>query len=387
LWQGSNPTEPTFHPTHTVLARSIVRALASHTMANENNITILHQTITGFDLNRTRIAPLILIIAAIALIGLWQSGVDDRVYEPAPGESEHPTLEKVDDYPLYVLRLEGDYGFTEYLATGRLGARFTRPSPSCTCLATATEEGTIFGRNFDFPPNPTLLLYTDPPDGYASVSMVDLGYFGYSMANPPDPDGDIEILKGTPYLPFDGMNEHGLAVGMAAISHAEPPHDPEKVIIGEIQAIRLLLDRARDVEEAIGLLEAFNIEMEDPPIHYLLADRSGASAIIEFVAGEMKVIRGDEPWQVITNFIVTGSTAPTQAPCDRYRAAYDGLSSSEGRVSTAEAMELLEGSSQTSTIWSTVYNLETGEVDIVMGGNYDQVHTFQAPCEPADGQR
>jgi hypothetical protein len=100
----------------------------------------------------------------------------------------------------------------------------------------------------------------------------------------------------------------------------------------------------------------------------------------------MKIIRGGEPWQVITNFIITGSTAPTQAPCDRYRAAYDGLSSAEGRVSMAEAMELLEGSSQTSTIWSTVYNLETGEVNIVMGRNYDRVHTFQVPREPADGQ-
>jgi hypothetical protein len=337
--------------------------LAHHITANENDITILHQTITGLDLNRTRITPLILVIIAIGLIGILQSGVDDRVYEPAPGESEHPLLEKVDDYPLYVLRLEGDYGFSEYLTTGRMEVRLTRPSHSCTCLATATEDGTIFGRNFDFPPNPVLLLYTDPPDGHASVSMVDLGYFGYRM------------------------NEHGLAVGMAAISQAEPSHDREKVTIGEIQAIRLLLDRARDVEEAIGLLEAYNIEMEEPAIHYLVADRSGASAIVEFVGEEMKVIRGGETWQVITNFVITGSTAPTQAPCDRYRAAYDGLSTAEGRVSMAEAMELLEGSSQTSTIWSTVYNLETGEINIVMGGNYDRVYTFQAPCEPADGQR
>ena len=338
-------------------------------------------------MKRAHFAPLILVIIAAGLIWVWQSGVDDGVYEPAPGDSESPLLEKVDDYPLYVLRLEGDYGFSEYLTTGRMGVRLTNPSPSCTCFASGAEGEAIFGRNFDFPANPALLLYTDPPDGYASVSMVDLGYFGYSMVKLPDPDGDIESLGGTPYLPFDGMNEHGLAVGMAAISHAEPPYDPEKVTIGEIQAIRLLLDRARDVEEAIGLLEAFNIRMEDPPVHYLVADRSGASAIIEFVGGEMKLIRGGEPWQVITNFIVTGSTVPTQAPCDRYRAVYDGLSSAEGRVSMAEAMELLERSSQGSTIWSTVYNLETGEVDIVMGGDYDRVHSFQAPCERADVER
>jgi len=337
-------------------------------------------------LKRTQIVPLILVIAVIGLVGLWQSVVNNWVDEPTPGESGSLPLEKVDGYPLYVLRLEWDYGFSEYLRTGRLDVRFTSLSPSCTCLAAGAEGEALFGRNFDFPANPALLLYTDPPDGYASVSMVDLGYFGYSMSNLPDPDRGIENVEALPYLPFDGMNEHGLAVGMAAIPHAEPPHDPGKVTIGEIQVIRLLLDRARDVEEALGLLGAYNVEMTDPHIHYLVADRSGASAIVEFVGGEMKVIRGGEPWQVMTNFIVTGSMAPAGAPCERYRSAYGELSSAEGRVSMEEAMELLEGSSQSSTIWSTVYNMETGEVHIVMGGNYGQVHEFQAPSVPAEEQ-
>jgi len=347
----------------------------------ENDLTISRRNITGFRLKRTQIAPLLLVIAVTGFLGLWQSVVNNRVDDQTTMESGTP-LEKVDDYPLYVLRLEGDYGFSEYLRTGRLEVRFTRPSPSCTCLA----AGAIFGRNFDFPANPALLLYTDPPDGYASVSMVDLGYFGYSMTNLPDPDRGIGNVEALPYLPFDGMNEHGLAVGMAAISHAEPPHDPGKVTIGEIQVIRLLLDRARDVEEAIDLIGAYNVQMTEPNIHYLVADCSGASAIVEFVDGEMKVIRGGEPWQVITNFVVTGSAAPAGAPCERYRSAYDGLSSAGGRVSVEGAMELLEGSSQSSTIWSTVYDMKTGEVHIVMGGNYALVHTFQAPSVPAEEQ-
>jgi penicillin V acylase-like amidase (Ntn superfamily) len=28
-----------------------------------------------------------------------------------------------------------------------------------------------------------------------------------------------------PYLPFDGMNEHGLAIGMAAVPESTMPHD------------------------------------------------------------------------------------------------------------------------------------------------------------------
>ena len=299
--------------------------------------------------------------------------------------SSGPTgFEKVDDYPLYVMRFEGDYGFSEYLKTGRLDAGFTDGSaPSCTVFAALGTGGDpIAGRNFDFPRNPALLLFTDPPDGYASVSMVNLGYFGYSMSRLPDPEEGLEGLKMTPYLPFDGMNEHGLVVGMAAIPHAEPPHDPDKGTIGEIQVIRLLLDRAKDVDEALELLGGYNIELAEPAVHYIVADRSRNSAIIELVGGEVRVLRSDEPWQVMTNFVIHGSGAPGAVLCPRYRSAYDELRESGGQVSMGEAMSILEGASQGSTIWSIVYNVETGEVNVAMGGEYEKVLTFHLSPPP-----
>ncbi|HUV35277.1 MAG TPA: carcinine hydrolase/isopenicillin-N N-acyltransferase family protein, partial [Candidatus Desulfaltia sp.] len=81
---------------------------------------------------------------------------------------------------------------------------------------------------------------------------------------PPD-GGGLESLTTAPYMPFDGMNEAGLVVAMAAISHAEPPRDSGKVTLDEIGVIRLLLDRAATVEEALGLLGEYNVEMVDPP--------------------------------------------------------------------------------------------------------------------------
>ena len=293
-------------------------------------------------------------------------------------------FEKVDDYPLYVMRFNGGYGFSEYLKTGRLNARFSDGfAPSCTVFAAVgTDEDPIVGRNFDFPQNPALLLFTDPPDGFASVSMVDLGYFGYSMSHLPDPEEGLEGLEMTPYLPFDGMNEHGLVVGMAAIPHAEPPLDPRKVSIGEIQVIRLLLDRAKNVDEGIELIKEFNVEMTEPNIHYLLADRMGNSAIVEFVSGEMKILRSDEPWQVITNFVIHGLGTLNDVSCSRYSSAYDTLSDVRGSVSTEEAMNILKGSSQTSTVWSIVYNMETGEIHIAVGGDFAHIFTFKVLLAP-----
>ncbi len=66
----------------------------------------------------------------------------------------------------------------------------------------------------------------------------------------------------------------------------------------------------------------------------------------------------------------------------RYRSTYITLHEADGSVSVEEALDLLEGSSQSSTIWSIVYNLDTGEIRIVMGRKYGKALTFQLPIVP-----
>ena len=279
---------------------------------------------------------------------------------------------KVDPYPLYVATYVADYRLSEYLETGSYLSSMIRGEPGCTCFYAAGSG--VYGRNFDFPPNPVLLLFTYPEDGYASVSLVDLGYFGYSMSELPDAE-DLESLTTTPYLPFDGMNEAGLVVGMAAIPHAEPPFSSGKVSIGEIQVIRLLLDRAATVDEALALLDEYNVEMTEPPIHYLVADVTGASALIEYVGGERRVVTGSS--FVMTNFIVTETNMEGGAPCARYNHVFEGLAEAQGTVSPDEAMTLLRGASQGNTIWSVVYSQATGEARVAVGRRYGHVLVFK----------
>ncbi len=47
-------------------------------------------------------------------------------------------------------------------------------------------EGELLGRNFDWNDHRSLLLFTDPPRRYASVSLVDISYLGYSKNDAPD---------------------------------------------------------------------------------------------------------------------------------------------------------------------------------------------------------
>jgi predicted choloylglycine hydrolase len=316
------------------------------------------------------LALTLLLVAASMMEWDEQPEMAEKGVEPA-----FTGFRKVDDYPLYVLHYEGDYGFGEYLATGETPLVGYIHVPGCTVFTAMGGGETLMGRNFDFPSNPALLLYTDPPDGYASVSMVDLGYFGYSLSNLPQ-EGDLDSLLAAPYLPFDGMNEKGLAVGMAAIPEALAPTAEGKTTIGEIQVIRLLLDYAGDVDEALTLLEEYNVEMTTPPIHYMIADGSGESVVVEYIHGEMHVLREEMPYQVMTNYIIQGAQTGLDAPCWRYRAVYEGLSGCNGVLSAGEAMDLLSEASQSSTIWSIVYDASTGEIHVAMGHSYENIYTF-----------
>jgi hypothetical protein len=294
------------------------------------------------------------------------------------------SLEKLDDFPLYVMHFYGDYDLPNYSPTISLPENTQKGIPSghsslwaCTCFSTKTEQGSqILGRNFDWSDHPALLLFTDPPNRYASVSMVDISYLGYSKSDAPDknPGG----LFRSPLLPFDGMNEKGLAIGMMALPAAHAPDDPQKQTVGSLLIIRLMLDYAKNVDEAIAILKTFNIDFQGgPPLHYFITDRSGKSVVVEFVNQKISVLRNTHPWQVATNFIITGlSPENSRASCWRYKKVWETLENQVAMRSPLNALSLLKDVSQGNTIWSVVYDTSSLDFRVVMGKKYDQVHEF-----------
>jgi hypothetical protein len=314
-----------------------------------------------------------------ALLLLIALGLTVLLYNPIRTLT---SLKKVDDYPVFVMEYQGGYLFEYFLKVGvdeDIASKFldaTYPD-TCTCFAALNTRGDmIFGRNFDWNHQPTLVLFTDPPDGYASVSMVDIYYLGYGTKrfgwmHP------VELLF-APYIPFDGMNEAGLSVGVMGVSEAQYNGDPQKVTITAPHAIRLLLDYAEDVDEAISLLQNYNSMFWEPPSHYLISDASGDSVIVEFIDNEMKVIRNERPWQVATNFLISEDNPEgATSPCWRYNRVYQALSDAKGDVSGQEAMSILESVSNSHTRWSAVYNMGTGNIELAVGRNYDRIYNFE----------
>ena len=181
---------------------------------------------------------------------------------------------------------------------------------------------------------------------------------------------------------IDGMNEYGLAVSTMKVPCRIGTRDPQKKTIIGNHALRLVLDRARNVNEALALIKDYNYHFPQACTHHLFADASGDSAVVEYINGEIVVTRGYEPWQVATNFLVS-EEAPEGASsgCWRYNGAYQALEQANGRVSPEGALSILSEAAvqggEYVTVWSTVYNLTTGDVMVVMGREYDRVHTFR----------
>jgi predicted choloylglycine hydrolase len=178
------------------------------------------------------------------------------------------------------------------------------------------------------------------------------------------------------------MNEHGLAVGMMAVPHGEGGNDPGKPTLGELGVIRLLLDNARSVDEALALLDGYNVDFgSGPPIHYLIADRSGAAAVVELIGDQKLVTRNSDPWLVSTNFLIAEEKPDgADSSCSRYNHAYTQLEAADGKINPAKAMSILSKVSQNGdypTIWSVVYDLKRGIIQVAIRRDYEHFEEFQ----------
>jgi hypothetical protein len=288
------------------------------------------------------------------------------------------SLEKLDDYPFYVMHYVGEYDYPKIGSTWLDVTDF-----SCSLFVAMGEGGDmLYGRNFDYDFSPALLLFTDPSDGYASASMVDLTFLGIT----PDASRtltDLPLLARTallsaPSMPFDGMNESGLTIAMAAVPDEyldDASYDPSKPTIGSIPIIRQVLDHARDVDEALEIFAQYNIDFRGgPPIHYLIADPGGKAVLIEFYQGEMIQLPNEAPWHLATNHL--RCIAQGDGDCPRYHTLSEQLSEQNGQLDPQAAMQLLSEVKQGLTQWSSVYNMTHGDIQVALAGRYDNVFSF-----------
>lgn len=281
------------------------------------------------------------------------------------------SIRSVSDMPAFFSTLYANLG---YPAT--IDPRRVEPLPGdavgCSAFAGNSPDGSrVVGKNLDWRWDPILLLRTTPPNGYRSLTIVDLSLCDiFGLGRSP------YALLTAPYVPFDGMNERGLTVSILSVqSAAEYPTSPGKMPVGDFNIVRILLDRCATVDEAIATFGKYQIVQSGPlPVHYLISDLHD-HCIVELCCGETHVLR-PERYACVTNFLhaCKPERETTEDLCERYRLMERFLQTGSGVFSIERAKELLsqvavfqDGYSLPSTIWSVVFTPDDSTVRIRIG--------------------
>lgn len=295
------------------------------------------------------------------------------------------SLKTIDKYPMYQMTYFGDYGFDEFLKVGAksdsdiekfvtnrllkgLPIHINVTGAGCTAFVTKNDKGNIIlARNFDFTYSPSLQVRTTPKNGYASISTVNLSFAGYSKSNLPAPMGINSFLTlAAPYLPFDGMNEKGVSMALLSVPEAHQGIIKNKITLNTTTAIRLVLDKAANVDEAVELLRKYNIYFSgNVKCHYLIADATGKSVIVEFWDGGLQVVKPDASYQIASNFIAYKGLNIGEGydEFDRYAVVKKAIENNHGKLTTQQTVDLLAKvgvhgpAGEDKLQWSMVYNL------------------------------
>ncbi|UCH84228.1 MAG: linear amide C-N hydrolase [Candidatus Latescibacterota bacterium] len=163
---------------------------------------------------------------------------------------------------------------------------------ACSVFSLSTGDGTVMGQNLDFDYFPGYVVVN-----LRGVKKTILPWKGHW----PDPSNRETVSWVSRYgsVTFTcygrdfiegGMNEAGLLVDEANLAAVYPPDDGRPGVSCP-QWMQYQLDNFATVEEVIEHLD--DLRPDGEGWHYLIADRSGACAVIEYQKGEAVVYTGD----------------------------------------------------------------------------------------------
>ena len=355
-----------------------------------------------------------IIVSALLALALTACAATDKIGNNAPGgvqnagteQSSFPeagNVTKTDNTKITELEkglshssFSGDYKFEQFLAEG--GAEsdneviaflarnligdalssFGANIFGCSAFTAKGENGYYFGRNFDWYNCNALIVEAHPENGYSSISTVNTDFIG--------PGSNIlseyVLTTAAIYAPLDGMNEKGLCVSVNMIEDNESVNqNTGKPDITTTTAVRLLLDNAANVDEALELLRRYDMHASKGlTVHFAVADAGGKCVAVEYLNSEMIVT--ETP--VVTNFYFAEGPKNgkgTGQSHERYEILMRTLSE-KGSFTADDVMNALESVSKhnwhdsETTEWSAVFDQSTGEVVYCHRENYSKKYTF-----------
>lgn len=301
------------------------------------------------------------------------------------------------------VKYDGDYAFDLFLEQGGAasdqevlqflntnvfqtssGLNMGGDSFGCSTISVAnTDGGYLYGRNFDWQACDAMVVASYPTDGYASISTVNLGFIKQGTGPMAAMLTDEMLTVAALYAPLDGMNEKGLCVSVNMIQDgATINQNSGKPDITTTTAIRLMLDKAASVDDALALLEKYDMHASmNYMIHFAIADNSGKSVAVEYVDNEMIVIKTP----ILTNFYLAEGEkhgVGTQQSHERFEILEEALKNNSS-MNASQVRDTLDSVSKDnfgefeSTEWSIVFDETALTATYYHRENYNKAYWFK----------
>ncbi len=331
------------------------------------------------------------------------------------------SLKPIEGTNLYTMEYFSDYHFDEFLQTGAANNKEyydyinnminkqtglellsgEASSNACTAFTFRDKEGGRYlARNYDNKANPVMLVVTAPKDAFKSISAVNMTCMGYNNEKVPG-RFDVNTLA-APYFPTDGVNEKGVSVSVLQVNFARKQKSDNRVTLGIYAAVRMVLDYADSVDNAVALIDKHNMYFDTAFMaQFFVADKGGNSALIEFVDGKMYIIKNENSgFQVASNFnnieeqfsrdgyvklreyrkwLVNSDTTAYESAYSgyiRYDFVYDSLYNTSGIMTMDEGFDLLENVASPDNLqYSVIYRLDKAEASIITDNDWEKKTT------------
>ena len=263
---------------------------------------------------------------------------------------------------------------------------FSPAADACSTFLMRDGRELLFGRNFDF--------FLD--GGYVMTNQRGLAKQAL-IPNSRNPAqwiskyGSVTFNQVSKEYPYGGMNEAGLVVENMWLDTGKYLVPDGRAPIAELPWIQYQLDNCATVGEVIATDGIIRITQASAPIHFLVADRAGDAATIEFIDGRTVVHRGaDLAVRALTNdtydesmeylksrkgFGGTKEFRSTNESLDRFVTIVSMLGDrgAAGRgKATNRAFQILDAVAQgKATVWSAVYDMKRQRITFRSVGNRD----------------
>ena len=250
---------------------------------------------------------------------------------------------------------------------------------ACTTFVLNRNNTILLAKNLDWPIGEGIIIVNKKGETKHAFSDNNKSFHWQSRY------GSITFNQFGKEFPLGGINEEGLVIEELNYSLSKYP-SAQKISVNEFQWIQYQLDNFSTVTEVLENIYAITIVPQIAKLHYMVCDRAGRVAIIDFIDGNIQYYTDkDVIVPVLTNnsysnslkylkyhkgfggsrIVSDGSESP-----ERFVRAATLLKSIDAKYKEQlhdNAFQILDAVSQDDTQWSIVY--DTGQTSIYFRTN------------------